>query len=282
MNAQPASAKEDDSAPPLSNAAFDKISKRIYAKSGIVLAEHKKQMAQARIARRLGALNLTSFESYLDFLDSPEGTEEQSYFVEALTTNLTSFFREAHHFEHLKTVLMPQLAARSTARTRFWSAACSTGEEPYSMACIVKGLLQSRPDLDLKILATDIDTQVLKKASDGIYPAERIKDLDPEYSNHFRGMIADDKLQISHDLKRYITFRNLNLFAQWPFQGNFDAIFCRNVIIYFEADERKLLVGRMVERLEPGGYLYLGHSEALIEQHEKLSNEGHTIYRKLP
>lgn len=282
MSAQPAGAITDDSAPPLSNAAFDRISKRIYAKSGIVLATHKKQMAQARIARRLCALGLTSFESYLEFLDSPEGGDEQSAFVEALTTNLTSFFRESHHFDHLKTVLLPQISANANSRARFWSAACSTGEEPYSMACVVKGLLETRPDLDLKILATDIDTQVLKKASDGVYPSDRVRDLEPEYINYFRGMITEEKLKISQDLKRFIVFRNLNLFAQWPFHGSFDAIFCRNVIIYFEADERKLLIGRMVERLRPGGYLYLGHSEALIEQHEKLSNEGHTIYRKLP
>lgn len=276
------SSAPNEKAPKLSDAAFERISKRIYEKSGIVLATHKKQMAQARIARRLGALNLPNFESYLDFLDTSAAADEQTAFVDALTTNLTSFFREAHHFEHLRTVLLPQLDASQKHRLRFWSAACSTGEEPYSLSCILRQVHNSRPDLDLKILATDIDTQVLKKASDGIYPADRIGDLDPEYANHFRGMVSGETLTIAPELKRFITFRNLNLFEAWPFQGNFDAIFCRNVIIYFEADERRMLVERMVERIHPGGYLYLGHSEALIEQHDKLKNEGHTIYRKLP
>lgn len=271
-----------DTAPPLSDAAFERISKRIYDKSGIVLPSHKKQMAQARIARRLRALGIGSFEEYLDFLEKPSATEEQTAFIDALTTNLTSFFREAHHFEHLKDVLLPQLKASSKNRLRFWSAACSTGEEPYSMSCMIKSLRDQRPEMDIRILATDIDTQVLKRAAEGVYPADKVKQMPPEYSSHFRGMVNNDKLEIGADLKRPIVFRNLNLFEPWPFKGSFDAIFCRNVIIYFEVEERKQLVHRMVERIEPGGYLYLGHSEALIDPHEKLQNEGHTIYRKLP
>ncbi len=271
-----------DASPPLSDAAFERIAKRIFEKSGIVLAGHKKKMAQARIARRLNALNFQDFETYLDFLDTPAAANEQSAFIDALTTNLTSFFREPHHFDHLKSELLPKLKSGSSTRARIWSAACSTGEEPYSISCIVKGLRSARPDLDVKILATDIDTNVLAQAAKGEYPADRISELASDYSQYFRGMTEDDRLVISDELKSPIHFKNLNLFEPWPFQGMFDAIFCRNVIIYFETNERRMLVDRMVERLQPGGYLYLGHSEALVETHQNLQNEGHTIYRKLP
>jgi len=263
----------------LSDASFERISDLIYKRSGIVLASHKKQMAQARIARRLRSLNLPSFEAYLDQLENHATEEENIAFINALTTNLTSFFREPHHFTHFKEVLFPKLANES--RLRFWSAASSTGEEPYSMALTAKELLRQKPNLDLKILATDIDTNVLNTASKGVYSCERVSDLGPDILHYFNGFATNGSITIPPDVRRMITFKRLNLMENWPFKGEFNAIFCRNVIIYFEAEQRKQLVNRMVERIQPGGYLYLGHSEALIEQHPRLENEGHTIYRKV-
>ncbi len=273
------SAAPPDESGELSNAAFKRIADLIYKRSGIVLATHKKQMAQARIARRLRSLGLPSFEAYLDQLENQPTEEENVEFINALTTNLTSFFREPHHFTHFKDVLLPKLADET--RLRFWSAASSTGEEPYSLALTAREFQQNKPGLDLKILATDIDTNVLNKASNGVYPCERIEDLGPDVSHYFRGFAANGSITIPPEVRRMITFKRLNLMEKWPFQGEFNAIFCRNVIIYFEAEQRKQLVNRMVERIQPGGYLYLGHSEALIEQHPRLENEGHTIYRKV-
>lgn len=281
MSAEASPRLSNDSLPPLNDADFEKIADRIYRASGNVLASHKKQMAQARIGRRLTALGLPSFSQYLTYLDEPGSQDENREFVDALTTNLTSFFREPHHFEHLEKVLMPQIEKSGQSKVRIWSAACSTGEEPYSIALTTAPLKQRNPSLDFKILATDINNTVLRTAKAGQYTSDRASGAAPPFDKLIEKNVKDGMLKIPREVANLISFRNLNLFNEWPFQGTFDAIFCRNVIIYFEVEERKQIVDRLVERIVPGGYLFLGHSEALIEQHPKLKTEGHTLYRKL-
>lgn len=260
----------------MSDEEFRRIADKVLRTAGIVLRDHKRQMVYTRLARRLRALGLTSFAAYMDLLDGPGAAAELEEFANAVTTNLTAFFRESHHFDHLRAqVLEPALRA-GRRRLRIWSAGCSTGEEPYSIALTAQacGALGG----DLRILATDLDTQVLARAKAGVYRADRIGDIPAELRAAGLRRTGPDAWEVAPALKAAIAFRRLNLLQDWPFRGPFDAIFCRNVVIYFDAETKAALVRRFAELLTEDGVLYLGHSESLLGEHPLLVSQGRTIY----
>ncbi len=260
---------------------FEQVVAMIYQISGINLSDRKEDMVYSRLARRLRKMGLTSFDKYLNLID--ENIEEKKAFVNALTTNLTHFFREEHHFDYLTRKFIPDLLAKNTKRIRFWSAGCSTGEEPYTLSMIWKAI-KSRPrDIDFKILATDLDTNVIETAERGIYSIDKLVPVAEEYQGWFQqsSECSSTQKQISRELKKYIFFKQLNLMKEWPVKGPFQLIICRNVLIYFDKITQENLINRYYDLLSPGGCLILGHSENLGGNRKLFENKGKTIFRKI-
>ena len=259
---------------------FQRIVKMINQKSGISLSERKTDMVYARLARRLRKLGFTDFDSYLEYANSDE--EESVCFTNALTTNLTHFFRENHHFNYLADVYFPELLSQGKKRIRVWSAGCSTGEEPYSLALTWKTRVNDIQHVDFKILATDLDTNVLETCRRGIYHAEKISDLEQYYLQWFKqtSRCKESEWEIFPKLRDYIFFKQLNLMESWPLKGPIDVIVCRNVLIYFDKPTQEKLVRRYAELLTPNGCLILGHSENLSANKTIFKSVGQTIYRK--
>jgi chemotaxis protein methyltransferase CheR len=267
---------------PLGDREFRRICALIRERAGIELGDAKRQLCQTRLIRRLRALGLRDFTEYVALLDDPRSPEHVEL-VNALTTNVTSFFREAHHFEMLATEVLPALARRSH-RIRLWSAGCSTGEEPWSLAITVRETFGDRGDVDVKILATDIDTQVLAHARAGIYDDERVAPISTPRRQRFFARGTGDNAglwRVSDELRGLVTFNQLNLFEPWPMRGMFDVISCRNVIIYFDLDNKAKLVRGYRDKLHPGGYLLLGHSESLPSGVTGFTSRGRTAYQKI-
>lgn len=268
----------------MSEPVFRDLTARINDYSGIVFPDEKKQLVESRLRKRLRALALDSFEAYLDHLSSPAGQAEVGEMINVVTTNLTSFFRENHHFDDMAEVLAKSSAGGTPEglprRIRIWSAACSTGEEPYSIAiaALQGGLI--RPENDLRILATDLDTNALQKARDATYPVQRLKTCPAGYRQTFFDEASKNQVKVKDRVKRLISFNQLNLHEDWPVRGPFDTIYCRNVMIYFGETAKRSIVGRFVKLLRPGGTLYLGHSESMLGSHPELENLGRTIFRK--
>ena len=263
---------------------FQKIVELVREHAGIVLGERKRELVYGRLSRRLRELGFTDFSDYCAYLESPEGESERGMMVNAITTNLTGFFREAHHFEFLaKEVLASMAGSRSTAgrRLRIWSAGCSSGEEPYSIAMTVREALGDDTRWNAKILATDIDTQMVATAKAGHYPSNRTESIPPALRRKFVCPVDDESIEMSEALKSMIVFKPLNLFDRWPMQGPFDAIFCRNVIIYFDTDAKRALFDRFAEILKPGGWMFIGHSESLFRLSDRFRHVGRTIYRRI-
>ena len=261
---------------------FEYLSGLAHKRTGIVLAEHKKDMVYSRLARRLRALNLESFASYCEFLQTSEGEEEMANLVNAITTNLTSFFREGHHFEHLRDALLLPLAASSAPKhLRIWSSACSAGMEPYSIAMTAKHAIRDLAKWDAKILATDIDSNMLEVGKQGEYPMSEFEKIPAQYRQYTQNLVKTNTMQITDDVKKYVAFRHLNLLEFWPMKGAFDAIFCRNVVIYFDKPTKQKLFTRMAEIIKPGGFLYIGHSENLNGVSDKFQLVGRTIYKRV-
>jgi chemotaxis protein methyltransferase CheR len=264
---------------------FQEIRKLVLAHTGICLSEIKMDMVYSRLARRLRQLRLDSFTTYLDLLDQDDN-DEMGNFINSITTNLTSFFREPHHFDYLKTTLLPQLMrSNSDSKTiRIWSAGCSTGEEPYSLAITVKEAIPDNLGWDVRILATDLDTNVVATGSDGIYTLERVNGLLPETLKRWfsRGKGARSGfVRASSELRDMIMFKQLNLMGQWPVKPGVDVIFCRNVVIYFDKDTQRKLFDRYANILRPDGYLFVGHSETLYKVSERFNLLGKTIYQRV-
>jgi len=253
----------------------------IYKVSGISLSDRKQDMVYSRLARRLRKLSLVDFHQYLEFVKQDK--DEQREFVNALTTNLTHFFREEHHFDYLSDVLFPELFAKNNQRIRFWSAGCSTGEEPYTLAMVWEHLQNKPINLDFKILATDLDTNVIATAKDGIYSLDKLEPVEDSYQKWFRKteQCSPNQKQVNQRLKKYIHFKQLNLMSEWPMKGPFQLIICRNVLIYFDKPTQEKLIQRYYDLLEPKGCLILGHSESLGENRKLFKNCGKTIFRKL-
>lgn len=264
----------------LSATDLGRIVARGSAMLGVELGSAKRHMVYSRLSRRLRELDLPSFTAYLDFLDTPAGVVEHQNFANALTTNLTSFFREAHHFEHLEREIQRHPSEDPTRRFRVWSAGCSTGEEPYSIAFVLHsqaGMLAGR---ERRILATDIDTDVLERAMQGVYTPDRTRTIPMRFKGVPYLNRRVDGISIGDPIRDLVVFRTLNLIEPLPFRAPFDVIFCRNVLIYFAIDMRATIIDRMAGLLRPGGVLYLGHSESLPTPHPLLEAEGQTIYRR--
>jgi chemotaxis protein methyltransferase CheR len=251
--------------------------------TGIHLTEQKRELVYGRLSRRLRALGLESFRDYRELLERNDG-DELVQFCNAITTNLTSFFREAHHFQYLREQLLGPRSAdpRSERRLRFWSAGCSTGEEPYSLAMTIHEALSEVRRWDIRILATDLDTEVLAKGTRGVYEEERVRGLSAGRRERFFRSDggAAQSYAVSQELRDLITFRELNLMRTLPMKGPFDAIFCRNVVIYFDKDTQRQLFARIARLQRPGDILFLGHSENLFRVCDDYTLVGKTIYRR--
>lgn len=259
---------------------FARVRALIYKQAGISLGESKQEMVYSRLARRLRARGLSTFTEYLDHLENGGDSEEWVAFTNALTTNLTSFFREAHHFPVLAEHVLNRKAPLS-----IWCSASSTGEEPYSIAmtvCEAFGTLTP----PVGIIATDIDTNVLETAANGVYPIERIDKMSQDRVKHFfqrgRGERAG-LVRVRPELRQLVTFKPLNLLAgNWPVSGPFDAIFCRNVMIYFDKPTQSRILARFVPLMKPDGLLFAGHSENFMYATDTFRLRGKTVYEMDP
>ena len=252
--------------------------------TGIHLGEQKRELVYGRLTRRLRALRLRSFAEYRELLSQDE--RELTELCNAITTNLTSFFREPHHFQYLREQVFAPLLAEGPAgrRLRIWSAACSTGEEPYSIAMTVLESLPNPERWDVRILATDLDSEVLERARNGLYPAERLSGLSAERQARFfqePRPLRPGNRQVKPEVAAWVTFKRLNLMEPLPMKGPLDVIFCRNVVIYFDKDTQRDLFARMSQLQRPGGLLFLGHSESLFKVSESYALIGKSIYRRL-
>lgn len=264
---------------------FNKLRDTIKDIAGISLSDQKKELVYGRLTRRLRALRLQTFKEYLEYLEEHTDTELE-LFTNALTTNLTSFFRENHHFEMMATDIHPWLLQRyqQTGRLRIWSAGCSTGEEPYSIAITIAESVPDAFSKNIKILATDLDTDVVAKAASGVYADNRIEGLPKERVKKWFVRGTGDKsgfVKVSDKLRDMITFKPLNLMHSWPMKGPFDVIFCRNVVIYFDKPTQAVLFDRYADMLCDSGVLFIGHSETMAEVCNRFELVGKTMYRKL-
>jgi len=260
------------------------IAKLVKQQTGIVLGERKRDLVYGRLARRLRTLHCDAFADYCRLLEAPDGEAERRMMVNAITTNLTHFFREAHHFEHLSGVVLPgivQSRGAAHGRIRIWSAGCSSGEEPYSIAMSAREALGDAAGWDLRILATDIDTDMVARAKSGRYDADRVGTIPPALRQRYVRPGANGTVDMADSLKSLIVFNPLNLLEPWPMRGPFDAIFCRNVVIYFDAPTQRALIERFADQLVPDGWLYLGHSETLFRTSSRFQHLGRTIYRRV-
>lgn len=271
----------------IGEAAFEALARLLREETGIVLSESKKGLAVSRLSRRLRHLGLSDFEAYCDLLAGPDGAEEMQEMILLLTTNVTRFFREAHHFDEMRKSILPDLIAkaRNGGRIRIWSAGCSSGEEPYSIAMSVLEACPGAETTNIRILATDIDRNVLAIGRAGRY---RITAEDrasgPLIAKHMDPVPGDtDLFEVSTRLRSLVQFAELNLQQTWPMQGKFDVIFCRNVVIYFSTETQQNLWPRFAGALQPGGYLMIGHSERVTgSAQSRLKSCGITQYQLIP
>ena len=266
---------------------FRRISDLVYEHCGIDLHEGKKELVRARLAKQLRKGHFKTFSEYLrHVLDDPTG-REFSVLVDSLSTNLTKFFREDQHFEYLRTHLLPRIMASKQGsgefRIRGWSAGCSSGEEPYSMAITLLEAIQGKGRWDVKLLATDVSTRVLEKARKGVYETDRIEPIPLPLRRRYlipRRAGGKNLYEVGTALRNLVIFRYLNLMQDWPIKGPLDFIFCRNVMIYFDKPTQGRLISRFYDLLGPGGVLFTGHSESLTGIAHAFKYVQPTIYMK--
>jgi chemotaxis protein methyltransferase CheR len=260
---------------------FNVLRKMSNAHSGIQVPDERFDMFYSRLSKRVRRLGLNDFSEYCEYLRNNHD-DEFTEFINAITTNLTSFFREMHHFDYLKTVVIPELLVRNAAtkQIRIWSAGCSTGEEPYSIAITLSENVPS--DWDVKILATDLDTHVLECAASGIYTQDRITDLPKETLKRWfmKSKSLPDQVKVKPELQEIIQFKQLNLMQEWSMTKPFDVIFCRNVLIYFDRETKALLAKRYAKLLVSKSWLFIGHSESLNQLSSEFELVATTSYRK--
>jgi chemotaxis protein methyltransferase CheR len=265
------------------NDDFEALRKLVKQITGINLSDQKRELVYGRLARRLRALQLRSFGEYRELL-AEDGGREIVQFCNAITTNLTAFFREPHHFDYLRDHVLAPMLSGGPKRLRIWSAGCSTGEEPYSLAMTILETLQDPRRCDIKILATDLDSDVLERGRRGVYTEDRFRNLPLQRRTRFFTEQQDEQggvcYEASAELKSLITFKQLNLMHPLPMRGPLDAVFCRNVVIYFDKETQRNLFARMAHLQRPGDLLFLGHSESLFKVSEDYSLIGKTVYRR--
>lgn len=261
---------------------FDRIAGLLYEQAGITLSDSKATLVYSRLAKRIRALGLASFDAYCDLVDQPGETEERGRMLNALTTNLTRFFREPHHFDHLRDEVLEPMAAKVKAggRLRLWSAGCSSGQEPFSMALTILSLLPNAPDLDVKILATDIDTNMIAHGRAASYSDEHVEPIPPALRKWVeRDPSEPGQWLMAPAARSLVSFKPLNLMSGWPMKGPFQAIFCRNVVIYFDEPTQEKIWSRFRPLLDENGRLYIGHSERLGAESANFTSDGLTVYR---
>ncbi len=266
---------------------FRRISDLVYEHCGINLHDGKKELVRARLAKRLREGRFNTFSQYIQHvLDDPTG-REFSVLVDSLSTNLTKFFREDQHFEYMRSQLLPRMIATkqraNSSRIRAWSAGCSSGEEPYSIAITLREEIQGKGRWDVKLLATDVSTRILERARRGLYEKDRIDPIPVALRNRYlirRRDGATEKYEVGPALRELIIFRYLNLMEEWPIKGPLDFIFCRNVMIYFDKPTQGRLINRFYDLLGPGGVLFTGHSESLTGIEHAFKYVQPTIYMK--
>ena len=271
----------------LSDRLFQQFSQLVYEQCGINLHAGKKALLQARLNKRLRLTGIDSYEKYFNLITSGADSGEFVHFLDSISTNLTYFFRESQHFDFLEKVALPELIARKQkdrdCRIRIWSAGCSTGEEPYSLAMCVLGRLPELARWDFRILATDISTRALEAANSGVYSEDKVQKVPPALRQLNFHIIGNGdgrpEYEIAAHVKRIVTFHRLNLKDPYPFKGPFDVIFCRNVMIYFDKKTQEELVNRIAGFLSPGGYFCVGHSESLTGLSHGLTYVRPAIYR---
>ena len=255
--------------------------------AGINLTDDKRELVYGRVSKRLRHLKIDNFRDYCALLKQNDNTES-SHFINSITTNVTSFFRENHHFEHLADKVIPEIIRNNEGmqkpRLRIWSAGCSTGEEPYSIAMILRENIKNIDSWDAKILATDLDSNVLKTASEAIYPASSVEQISAERKKQW--MLAgsgekQDHVKIKTEIRDLVHFKQLNLTESWPIKGMFDCIFFRNVAIYFKRPTQINIVNRLADHQEHNGTLFVGHSESLIGLSQRYQSSGQTIHKKI-
>ena len=265
---------------------FRNIAQILHSYAGIALNEGKAALVYSRLAKRLRSLGLRSFRDYCALVQGIDGVDERQAMTAALTTNVTRFYREPHHFDHLRDQVMPELVerARKGGRVRLWSAACSNGQEPYSMAMTVLSVLPEAADLDVRILATDIDPNMVAEGAVGVYSEEALEPAPQMLRHRFfdkeAGPGGQTMLSANSTLRELVSFRELNLIGDWPMRGKFDVIFCRNVVIYFDDATQELVWKRFTPLMHPGATLYIGHSERVSgPAMSQLQTSGLTTYR---
>ena len=264
---------------------FEQIRELVKHHTGIVLSDGKQDMVYGRLTRRLRALDLSDFDSYLTLIKR-EDEQELTHLVNAITTNLTSFFREEHHFEYLKNTVFPSLLEKNAAtqKIRIWSAGCSTGEEPYSIAMVVREFFEDYDGWDVKVVATDLDSNVIDKGKAGVYDIGRVDGLSLEYKKRWMKRGKGDQsnlVKMKSELQNLITFKQLNLLHGWPIKGPIDIIFCRNVVIYFDKETQRNLFDRYADVLSSDGHIFIGHSENMFNVCDRFESLGNTIYQRI-
>lgn len=256
---------------------FEEISNLFLSHAGIRLGKTKILTAQSRLKPRVHQLGLSGFDEYISLLKGNAGADERVHFYNALTTNTTSFFREGHHFEHLQSEIETALG-QGQKEFNIWSAGCSSGQEPYTIAMVLRSISTLDSASSVRFLATDLNSQELSVARAGSYPKEQMENIPSKYHKCFR--ISGDRMEFTDQIKNMISFRQLNMFETWPIRVSFDFIFCRNVMIYFTAERRDELFSRFVSKLNPNGCLYLGHSESSLTATDDVSPTGITTFRR--
>jgi chemotaxis protein methyltransferase CheR len=264
---------------------FRQIATILHSDSGISLPDSKATLVYSRLAKRLRALGLQNFRDYCALIASNGAADERQQMIAALTTNVTRFFREPHHFDHLRTKVLPPLleAARRGEQVRLWSAGCSNGQEPYSIALVTLSLMPEIARLDFRVLATDIDINMLAEGRRGLYNESVLANVPTDLRKRWFVRSREpetDAWSVADGLRDLVVFRELNLLASWPMRRKFQAIFCRNVVIYFDESTQARLWNRFQQSLSPRGWLYIGHSERLSrEAQAAFESDGITIWR---
>jgi chemotaxis protein methyltransferase CheR len=270
----------------LSARDFTRLASFIYQEAGIRLGPEKRTMLESRLRRRLNSLALETYSRYCDYLFTPEGRNEEIVpFLDVVTTNKTDFFREPGHFTFLAERALPEMAARADGRPLLvWSAGCSSGEEPYTLAMVMSEYAEAHPGFRFRILATDLSTRVLEKAQRGIYTTEGVEPVPPALRRKYllrSRQPGSDEVRVVPELRRLLEFRRLNFMdADFGLAGQADAIFCRNVIIYFDRATQEAILRKLSRQLLPQGYLFVGHSETLHDMQLPLTAIGPALYRK--
>ena len=269
----------------LTDAQFEQISKLVKGLCGINLHQGKRELVRARLTKRLRKLKLGSFEEYLQHLEDDGAGGELTAMLNALSTNLTRFYREAKHFEYLRSTVVPALRRDKDKdrRIRIWSAGCSSGEEAYSIAMCLSEEIADLERWDVKVLATDLATDMLEVAREGMYVPGRLKELPPKLLAKYLAPVrtkSERRYRVVESIRRLVVFARLNLTGPWPMKGSFDVIFCRNVMIYFDKPTQNKLVDRFWGMLPSGGVLFIGHSESLTGVRHSFRYVQPTVYEK--